>query len=322
MITEQTLNEIVRAIHAQSELQGCMIGFEGNRQSRMLHPGLTPSVNYSRIIVIVEELEISGQTIIGALSPVPTETAPPAVITNGSRLRQELIGAGLSCSLTVVSGIAVVGGVAGEIPSAGASTVLVIAGWTGLITAGAQCGNGLVRSWQAINNPDSNSLQQWDDNRYYSTAFLIVDAVGIVSSVVQLPFAMRNLFAILERRGGLMATNQLARLSKAERAAATEEALRRATQTPEGRRAVEAALREAGLTERQVAQAFAHGAGTTRRATIVSRVLSVETTTRLNAALRDVISGIGGIGVSATPASWTGSGSGSVNAFIVNVLAA
>ncbi len=91
-------------------------------------------------------------------------------------------------------------------------------------------------------------------------------------------------------------------------------------QTPEGRRAVETALREAGLTERQVAQTIAYGAQTTRRATVVTRVLSAETTTRLNATLRDIISGVAGIGVSATPSSWTGSGSGSVNSLIVNVL--
>lgn len=320
MISDEMLNSIVRAIHAQSELHGCRIGFEGNGQSRVLHQGLSPSVNYTRIFVVVEALEITGTAPI--LSPIPSEVgSPPAIITNGSRLRQELIGAGLSCSLTVVSGVAVVGGVAGEIPSAGASTLLVIAGGTGLVTSGAQCANGLVRSYQAMVNADDNSLQRWDDNRYYSTAFLVIDAVGVVSSLVSLPFAVRNLYAILERRGGLMAANQLSNLSRAERAAQTEEALRRATQTAEGRQAVEAALREAGLTERQVAQVFTHGAATTRRATIVSRVLTVETTTRLNATLRDIISGVAGIGVSATPSSWTGSGSGSVNSLIVNVLA-
>ncbi len=201
MISEEILNNIVRAIHAQSELHGCMIGFEGNGQSRMLHSGLTPSINYGRVFVVVEALEITGALPVIGIGTTPTEMpTPPPVITNGSRLRQELIGAGLSCSLTVVSAVAVVGGVAGEVPSAGASTLLVIAGWTGLITSGAQCANGLVRSWQTIANPETNSLQQWDNNRYYSTAFLIIDAVGVVSSLVQLPFAVRNLMGILERQ--------------------------------------------------------------------------------------------------------------------------
>lgn len=323
MISEEMLNSIVRAIHEQPELQGCMVGFEGNGQSRVLHNGLTPSINLTQRLIIVEALETPSQSVWATgITTTPTEVlTPPAIITNGSRLRQELIGSGLSCSLTVVSGIAVFGGVAGEIPSGGLSTVLVVAGWTGLITAGAQCGNGLVRSWQTIANPDTNSLQQWDDNRYYSTAFLIIDTVGIVAAVVQLPLAVRNLYAVLQRRGGLMAANELSRLSRPERAAQTREALRRATQTPEGRQAVETALREAGLIERQVAQAFNYGAQTTRRATVVSRVISAETTIRLNATLRDIISGVAGVGVSATPSRWTGSASGSVNSLVVNVLA-
>lgn len=323
MISEEMLNSIVRAIHEQPELQGCMIGFEGNGQSRMLHSGYMPSTNFTQKLIIVEALATPNQSVWATgITTTPTEVlTPPAFITNGSHFWRELRGAGLSCGLAVVSGIAVSGGVLLEIPSAGTSTVLVVAGWTGLGMAGLQCGNGLVRSWQTMANPDSDSLQQLDDDRIYKTLFLAIDAVGIAAAVVQIPLAVRNLYAVLQRRGSLSAVDELSRLSRAERAAQTKEALRRATQTPEGRQAVEAALREAGLTQKQVAQSFGYGAETTRRATVVSKVISTETTTRLNTTIRNIISGFAGIGVSATPSSWTGSASGSVNSLIVNVLA-
>jgi hypothetical protein len=230
-----------------------------------------------------------------------------------------MIGAGLSCGLAVVSGIGVLGGAAAEVPTAGASTVIVVLAWTGFVTSGIQCVNGVVRAAEAIHNPASNSLQQWDTNKIYSTSILIVDAVGVVSGLASLPFATRNLLAVLERRGGMVTAERLAAMSRAERPAAIQRAVGEATRTPEGRQALEAALRDAGLTERQAAQVLAHGAGTARRAGIVARVISQETARRLNGSLRDAIGTVAGAAASATPESLFGSASGSVNALIVHI---
>jgi hypothetical protein len=63
MIPESTLSRIVAAIHGEQELYGCMVGFHGNGQSRLLHPGVLPAINYGRVIVIVEETQGNGVTI-------------------------------------------------------------------------------------------------------------------------------------------------------------------------------------------------------------------------------------------------------------------
>lgn len=111
MIPEETLRRMVNAIYAEADLYGCMVGFEGNNQSRVLHAGLTPSVNYGRVVVILEEVDLTdaGATPAPDVAVPPTAPVPPPRITNRSRLWPELVGAGVSCGLTVVSGMAVVG---------------------------------------------------------------------------------------------------------------------------------------------------------------------------------------------------------------------
>lgn len=322
MYSESTLKRIVEAIHSHPELYGCVIGFHGNNQSRVLHPGFMPAVNYGRVVIIVEESWIStAQVRIPEVVPEPTVVpTPPSYISNRSRVSAEFTGAAISCGLTVLSGVGVLFGAAAEIPTGGASTVLVVMGWTGFVTSGVQCLNGIVRATEAHSNPESNTLQQWDSNRVYNVSMLIVDGIGVASSLVSLPFATRNLLAVLERRGGMIAVSELEQLSRTERQAAIQRAVNQATQTQAGREAVEQALREAGLTQRQVAQVMARGAGTGRRARLVAGVLTEETARRLNGTIRDIVGGGVGIGASATPASLTGSASGSVNALIVHVL--
>ncbi len=80
MIPDSTLRRIVSAIHGQSELYGCLIGFHGNNQSSVLHEGLIPAANYGRLMVIVEEsatgqVEVSiqhrGASYLGGNEPPP-----------------------------------------------------------------------------------------------------------------------------------------------------------------------------------------------------------------------------------------------------------
>lgn len=318
-----TSRRIVEAIHAEPELFGCIIGYRGERSSQVLHPGIIPSINYNRVVVIVEEDSASGG-FTAELRLVPSRPAaisqPPSLISNRSRVGSELRGAGLSCGLAVLSGVGVLGSAAAEVPTGGATTVLLVMSWTGLLTAGAQCVNGIVRSAEALRAPDANSLQEWDENSIYSTASLVVDAIGIASGIVSLPFGIRNLLAVLSRRGGLVSAQELSRMTRLERQAAIQKAIRDASRTTEGRRALEISLREAGLGSRQVASAFKLGATTLRRANVVARGISLETSRRLNGTVRDIVSGVAGIGVSATPPEWTGSGSGSVNWVIVHVM--
>lgn len=324
MLPEATRLRIIEAIYGEPELNGAQIGYYGDEACSVLSPGYTPSSNYNRVMVIVEETDGAPSGAISPpdlLSPDPTTVAEvPAFISNQSRVQSELVGAGLSCGFAVVAGIGMVAGAAAEIPSAGTSTALVIVSYIGFASSIAQCINGVARASEALANPTGNSLQQWDESKLYSVSMLIVDAVGVVTAIAALPSATRNLIAVIQRRGGLASAEALARMTRVERQAAIRAAVQQAARTPEGQQELLQALRAAGLSERQAAQAMQHGAATGRRVQIVARAISEVTAARLNAHLLAAVGGGLSPLVSATPSRLTGSASGSVNALIVHVL--
>lgn len=319
MITEATLNQIVNAIYTEENLYGCIIGFQGNGQSRVLHSGLTPSVNYGRVVVIIEEGDFSGPVPASQIPAQPTElVSPPPSITNRSKLWPELAGAGLSCGLTVLSGIAVFGGVAAEIPSGGTSTVVVVAGYIGFTTSVVQCGNAVIRVGAIAADPDGTTLSEWDENTWYKYGILAVDAIGVVTGLASLSSGIRNLLAVLERRGGLATAAELEKMTREQRRVAIQKALQQAIRTPEAKKAVKEALLNAGLKPGQVGATLAGKAGSVERARVVSTVLAKETARRLEASIVNLI-GAGGIVASGGPGSAIGSASGSVNFILVHV---
>jgi hypothetical protein len=327
MISEQLLRAMVARIHSFPELEGCVIGFQGNNQSRVLHPGYSATPNSARVIVVIEEAMFNDVAIIEEMnrwanSPAgsPADLPSPSVVTNRSRLGPELIGAGLSCGLTVVSAIGVIGGAAAEVPTAGASTFLIVASWVGLTTGGIQCVNGLVRVGAIVANPDGATLTEWDNNKAYTRTIFVVDAIGVASGVASLPFAARNLFAVLSRQRSFVARGlsmeALRGMNRAERLRVIGELMEEAGKTPEGRRALIEAAREAdiGVSTIQAASGLS-----VRHANTMVRIISEETTRRLSSSLRDVIGGMAGIAGSGTPGAYTGSASGSVN-WIINLI--
>lgn len=326
MIPEPALKKLVEAIHSDPAFSGCMVGFQGNNQSRVLHAGAIPGSKYNRIVIIEEISAESAAERKGKARPVMSSTkngsgavqvtdTPPFIVTNKSMIGSELVGTGLSCGLAVISGIGVLGGAAAELPTGGASTLLIIAAWTGFVTSGAQCVNGLVRTATAYLDPEDNDLQRWDENSMYSITMLVVDALGVVSSVVSLPAASRNLIAVFQRHGKLkQSAEALVKMNRSARGVAVRDAIREASKTPEGRKAVELALKESKLTAKQAANVMKSGADSARRSRVVVGAIQKDAAVRLNAALRDVLGGYAGIGVSGTPQAWTGSGSGSMNA--------
>ena len=321
MLPERILKQMVRKIHSFPDLEGCLIGLHGNRQSRVLHHGYSMTPNSERVIIIIEECEadtaVSSELHQWAKVPggSPDGAPNPSAVMNRSRLGPELIGAGLSCGLTVVSAVGVFSGAAAEVPTGGASTFLVVASWTGLVTQGIQCANGLVRITAIAISPDGDTLQQWDNNNAYSASILVVDAVGVVSTVSTLPFAVRNLWAVLARQRSFIARRltfeSLKNMNRAGRLRTIGEVMEEASRTPEGRAALIAAAREAGVGAKSIQSTSGLSV---RHANTLVRIISEETTRRLSDSLRDIlISGVGSIVASATPASATGSASGSVN---------
>ncbi|MCX6190404.1 MAG: hypothetical protein NTW54_12565 [Bacteroidetes bacterium] len=321
MLSPAQLRAITNYLQTVPELSGCKIGHYGSSMSEMLHPGNPSSPNYS-IIIIIDEFNIRPYTSQSPTSPPPTPT--PAMVTNDSRVGRELIGVGLSCGLTIVSGVGFVGALAAEGPSLGTSTFLAVAAWTGMVAGYAQCLNGIYRTTEASINPNSDSLEQLDNNAWYSGTFFVIDALGVASGVAGLAAARGPLIALLERRASLPAAQQLERMTRPERDAAMREALRRASQDPSTRRELTTALQKA-FPERNIASMIRAGgsSGTIRTGSIVSNVISEQIARNITAQVVGIISSVAGIGVSATPSSWTGSGSGSLNTIgtaVINII--
>jgi hypothetical protein len=93
--------------------------------------------------------------------------------------------------------------------------------------------DGIVRFSEVLRNPDSNSLQRWGNDPIYSGIFLAVDSVAVVTGVASLPSATKHLLAVLRRPGGLVAAEELAQMTRAERRASIRIAIERATRMEE-----------------------------------------------------------------------------------------
>lgn len=314
------------ALRRFPELNECIIGYEGDGQSRVLDYGKTSTPASRCIGIIIEEVDADPQADreLAELAASATSNAitkpQPAIIANRSRIVPELIGAGVSCALTTFSAVGVLSGVAAEVPTGGASTFLVVAAWTGLTMGGIQCMNGLVRVGAIFASPDGNSLQKWDSNLTYSMGILIVDALGVTSGIASLPFAARNLWGVLSRQKAFIArgltVDSLRGMNRAERLRIISEVFEDAAKTPEGRNALVQAARAADIGP----QSFRRISGlSVRHSQTLVRIISDETVRRISASLRDVLTSLGVVGASATPASLTGSASGSVN-YIVNLV--
>lgn len=325
MLSAEQIKQIVRAIHGRPELYGCRIVHLADGQWKVLHEGIIPANNYDRVVVI-EEISAKNLSLSVALPPSTKRVVGPTpkgeqatslnYAPNGSKLKSELVGAGIAGAMTLVSIVGVVGGVILEPVSGGLSTAVVVAGWTGVATSGAQFLNAVVRSYEAYANPDENTLQEWDDNQVYSKACLIVDGVGIVASLVQLPMAFKNLFSVLKMRGALVSADELGAMTKTQRIQAIKEAMKKATRTPEGKKAVEEALEQAGLGESQIASA-SKSVGTLRRAKVVRAAISQVALKSVRVDVASIVSVPVGVGASATPASMVGTASGSVRQLLI-----
>lgn len=328
MLSQASLSKFVAAIHSCPGLTNCTIGYVGNGQCRVLFkPNKSISGYEDRVAIVLEEQKISDATLIAELQrmsagngEMPPRTPNPQVATNRSKIGPELIGAGLACGLTIVSAFGVAAGVAGEIPTGGASTFLVLAGWTGFGTASIQCANGLVRVGSLIATPQGNTLAQWDNTGWYSTSILVVDAIGIAGGITSLPLQVRNLFAVLSRQRSFIARGlsleALRNMNRAGRINAISEVFADAGRTAEGREALVKAAREMGVGPRTLQSTT--GLSVQASAKMVKSI-SIETSRRLMASVRDILATTAGTTGSAMPSSLVGSASGSVN-YTINVI--
>lgn len=333
MISETGLRQLVQLVHSEPELAGCIVVFYGNNECRVIGHPFCANPNSENVAVVIEELNLpdrrDGEAMLRAsrvLSGTPKGAATNPIIKNRSKIAPELIGAGASCGLAFVATLGVFAGVATEIPTGGASTFLTVASWAGFGTASIQCANGLVRVGAMFSDLDGDTLDSWDNgdgmgNVIYKYGILVVDAIGIASAVGSLPFAYKNLWAVIERQRAFVARGlsfeALKRMSRAERLKAIAQCLKDAGRSPEGA----AALRKAASDAKIAAKTLegARGGLSVNHADTLRRIISDATAKRLSAGARDVIANVLGIGVSASPSDWTGSGSGSLN-WVVHLL--
>ncbi len=324
MTSDSTLLAMISRISLFREFDGCVVGFQGDGECRVLVKARPVSSTYRCVAIVIELVEDDDPAGLRELQSVakapPGATRATDYVSNRSRVGSEMAGGGISCGLTIVSALGMIAGVAGEIPTGGASSFLVVAAWTGITMGGLQCLNGLVRVGAAFAALDDNSLQRWDSTLTYSSASLLVDAIGVASGIATLPAAARNLFAVLSRQRVFMAKGlslaSLRGMNRVERLHALSEVFEDAAKTPEGRKALVEAARSAGIGSKTLQR----GSGiSVRHAEALRRVISDETVKRLSASLRDVLTGTAVVGASATPASLTGSASGSVN-YVIHLL--
>jgi hypothetical protein len=310
-LTREQIDAIVDVIHAQPELTGVIVGHYGGLMCSIADTGSMVALPYWEKAVIIEEIDDDASVEVPS---DPTDTArPPAVITNRSRIWSEFAGAGLNCGFAVISAVGVVGGAAAEVPSGGTSTFLVVVAWAGLATSSIQCVNGIVRTVEAATSPDSDSLARWDKNRIYTVSFLVVDAIGVAAGLASLGPNVKNLLAVLERRGGLKSADMLAKMGREARAQAIQDALNQARRNPESARILDEALKDA-LGSRTVRRVATNAVIASRNTGVVSKVIADETARRLLRAINDVIGSVDSPIASALPSDWVGSASGSVNA--------
>jgi len=329
-LSEDTLARLVVAIHDQRELKGCIIGLHAEQQSRLLHTGNARYRNYGRVIVIIEMTppRALNWRIPTAVDKPVEISHPPEYVTNRSKLAPELIGAGLSCGLAVFSTAGAVAATGATASTVGATMPIMVASWVGAVTASIQCVNGLTRASEVIWHPEDNSLQRWDDNTLYTRAILLVDGVGVLASVVSLAPAVRGVFDVLAQHSGHFTVEQIMRMTKAQRLAATKQAVERTLKLPGGREALKRAMQASGLRPGKAEKLIVHGAvKADKTATLINAarpLMRREAFLRLVGSIRNLLSTkwpeLAGIAASATPANLTGSASGSVNALFVHIM--
>lgn len=302
MLTAEQLRRMVSVIHSEPDYYGVLVGYQGNGQSIIVHNGVMPSVNFLRKFVIIEEAVVPPPRLTGprpGQSGVQPTEAPP------SPLRREATGALISCGLTAVAAFAMATSGAATVGTGGAAGFLFWLSIAGFATSVMQCTNAIMRTTMAAYRP---SVLVADDNDQFLQHFwLVVDGIGVATSLASLPDSTRRILTILNQRGSLPAVEVFMRLPATERNELLASAFRGARQdaavyTQIGRLLEQAVPNTVPMSVQML--------GTVNQA-VVHRLLL---------AIRDVTATAAGVVASGSPGDYTGAASGSVN-FAANQIA-
>lgn len=307
MISDYTLYQIKDAINDIPELNGCKIGFHGNLQSKIIDTGNPNSKNY-HITVIIEETHAD---IAPKVSNEYIKLPHPEIVLNKTVAGAELKGAGLTCGFAALSGLAVVGSVAAEVPSFGTSTVLLIAAWTGFVTQSIQCVNGITRAVEVYRNPDENSIQRWDGNEWYSNTFKVINDIDLISGVISISGAAKNVRNMLILKGALP-EEAIKTMTNAQKIDAYKRAIKKISENPVLASEFENLLKKMG--PRVANRLKRNNEVIIRRSTLgLSKLVSEHTLKSLMSSVKEIFINSLSIGTGALPQKEVGSASGSVN---------
>jgi hypothetical protein len=222
--------------------------------------------------------------------------------------------------LAFFSGLGAIASLAGEGVTAGASTVLLVASWTGFVTGSIQCGNGLVRIGTALTDLDGTSLDFLDQDKQYVSAMLLVDAIGIGSTATTLSSNVRELWTAFTRLRAFsqsrLSFEALRSMNQLERLRAISRVFQDTTRTGESVEEIVKAAKRAQIAARTVQRAS--GISVSHAATL-QHIIEKESIRQLQSALASTVLSAMPLGLSASPSSLVGSASGSVN-WVVNIL--
>lgn len=310
---QESIRRLVRTIYERPELNGTIVGLYDDRSCALASAGNKVALAYWERAVIIEVVPDPADL---SASTIETASTKPALVKNSSKLGAELIGVGLSCTFTAASAVGFAGAAAAEVPTLGGATFVAAVAWTGLVTSGIQCINGIVRVGAIVSDADATTLSEWDENKIYSVSMLVVDAIGLGAGAVSLTNGMRSLLAVLERRGNMVSAQALASMGRDRRAATIQRALAEASRNPESRMVLDAAMEEALNSARTARRVTSNPIIAARNSRVVGEVISRETTRRLQRSLVEVVAGIAQPIASGLPPGMVGSASGVVYAAI------
>jgi len=323
MLSEALIQRIVEYLQSQPEIHGAQIGMHANGQSRLLSEGLSPSINYSKTVMIEEVIREEIQHIPAPRRQEQTLFGSSAeAYTNESHLTSESVGAGLSCGFALLSGVEMIGGVLGAAPSAGTSLTVTVAGWIGFASSSVQCSNALMRLYNIHVNPGGHDNYYLDNDPVYQRFTQWVDAVGLVSAV---PGAYRAYGTIRAAMSptlsrSLPSMEALMAMSRAERQQAIQRAYQEVRATDEGRAAFEEAMHSSSFNAHRAAGSRSTAGAFTQATHTANAAVTVAAAARIREGVKTLIITGANAATSASPSSLTGSGSGVLNAIMTNQL--
>ena len=317
MLSDYSQRQIVDAIYRLPELWGCVIIYLGNNQSKILSSGYayrtnltmspfgSPQTTYtsnsnSKIIIVIEDLD------------EPMATTPKPVIKENQQFQgSELKGTVINCAFAAVSLVGVIGGGASEPLTFGLSSAVVVAGYAGLVSSGAQCLNSVARTTVAYAAPNDNSLERWDSNTYYSFFTNAIDVVGVVTGVVGVAGAAREIKTFLRIKNLLASEEELNAMTRAQKIEAFNSGLKRASQEENIAKELKKILDQMGRAGNRMARG--NPVIIRRELSNFTRTVSDATANALSRNAKSIVLTSINLGLNGAPATFAGGASGTLN---------